>query len=418
MKARVSWMLDLVLEGLRSLQRYRVRSLLAMLGVVFGVAAVIAMQGIGTGAQQTVLKEISGLGLRNIILDSVKPQQSALESSSQSHGLRVLRYGVTDLDVRRLRAALPQARLAVGHQVNANVRNGSRRLDAGVLGVEAGYFDLFQSQVLSGRLLTETDNREAFRVAVVSEAVMESLGTAGGRLPGSVSIGTHLFRVVGVVRLPSPGDTRRIYIPYRTAKALYGTMTMKLDTGGGEFTRTEVGRLVIQMPSDAQVPSAAAMIEGHIKRDHNQPDVELSVPLDLLRSKQRTQQVFNLVLLCVAAISLLVGGIGIMNIMLAIVTERTREIGLRRAIGARRRDILFQFLAETITLSGCGGILGCLLGMQAIPLAARVTGWPGVITAWSVILSLGVSLCVGLVFGLAPAIRAACMDPVTALRHE
>ena len=185
-----------------------------------------------------------------------------------------------------------------------------------------------------------------------------------------------------------------------------------------EFTRSDLGQIILRVASEDQVPAAATLVRRNLEMNHPQGDFKLTVPLEILSTKQRTQRILNLVLIAIAAISLVVGGIGIMNIMLAVVTERIPEIGIRRAIGATREDILYQFLAETVTLSSIGGVLGCLCGFILVPLASKFTGWPGVITPGAVIASLAVSWLVGLVFGMAPAIRASRMDPVEALRYE
>ena len=187
-----------------------------------------------------------------------------------------------------------------------------------------------------------------------------------------------------------------------------------VDTAKGQ----EVGQVVLRAEDEEDVPRIAQVVKRTLEANHDNLDYEAVVPLDILRSKQRTQRVFNFVLITIAAISLLVGGIGIMNIMLAVVMERIREIGIRRAVGAGQRDIFLQVLTETVTLSGLGGILGCVLGVCAVPVASGWTGWPGIITPYAIILALFVSFVVGLVFGTAPAMRAARLSPVDALRHE
>ncbi|NQT94723.1 MAG: ABC transporter permease [Lentisphaerae bacterium] len=411
------WIVELMRDGLRNLLRYKLRTLLTLLGVTCGVAAVITMLAIGTGGQRTVLREISALGLRNIILDSVQPPASSVQSSS-SGGRRMLLYGVTEKDVRQIRSLCPEATISVAHLVRKKVYAGSKRLDARILGVSSDYFNLFDTRVLRGRLITTVDNIGGRSVAVVSEAVANAMARAGRLSVGPLSIGNRSFDVVGTVETGVRSDPNLIFLPYRTARNGFGTQTMQMEQGGMEFTRNEIGQVVVRSSRESQVPRTAAIIQSVIESNHTQPDVVTFVPMDLLRSKQRTQRILNLVLISIAAISLVVGGIGIMNIMLAIVTERIPEIGLRRAVGARKSDIMLQFLAETVTLSTLGGLIGCLVGMLTVPIASTWTGWPGVITMRAVVLSLSVSWVVGLVFGITPAIRAARMDPVTALRHE
>jgi putative ABC transport system permease protein len=414
------WAAELGRDGARNLVRHKLRSTLTLLGVVFGVGAVITMLGIGEGAQRTVLREIGGLGLRNVLVDSVQPTEAERErpSAGGRRGMVMLRYGLTERDVGQIRGVLPGVETAVAHLVKAKVFHRSRRLDASVLGVTPDYFGLFETRVLQGGLLAVIHDRDRHRVAVVNEAVDRDFPAPGGALGQTVRIGVHDFQVVGVCRVPTPRDRTLVFIPYGTARALYGDTTIKRESGSMEFTSTEVGQLVLRLPDEAAVEPAAAVVTRVLAANHTAPDYAVTVPMDLLRAKQRTQRILNLVLIAIAAISLLVGGIGIMNIMLAIVTERIPEIGIRRAIGASRRDILWQFLTETVVLSTVGGLVGCGLGFVTVPLASRWIGWPGVITPPVVVAALAVSWLVGVVFGLAPALRAARLSPVECLRFE
>jgi putative ABC transport system permease protein len=191
-----------------------------------------------------------------------------------------------------------------------------------------------------------------------------------------------------------------------------------MEAGSYEGSQVELGQAIIHLPDEDQVPGAAEIVRRTLSMNHRNADYALTVPLDLLASKQKTQRILNLVLMVIAGISLLVGGIGIMNIMLAIVAERIPEIGVRRAIGASQRDILLQFLVETVVLSTVGGLMGCALGFVAVPLASVWTGWTGVMTPGAVLISLAVAWLVGVVFGIAPAIRAARLDPVECLRYQ
>jgi putative ABC transport system permease protein len=403
--------------------RHKMRSTLTLLGVVFGVGAVVTMLAIGEGAQRTVLKEIEGLGLNNIILDSVQPPEASRQdpgptSSRRGGGMSLFSYGLTERDVARIRALIPTAAVAVGHLVKQKVYRGSMRIDAQVLGVRPDYFDLFQHSMVAGRMLSDIADLNGQPVAVLTETAAQSLGGVGGTVGATIRIGWDYFEVIGVVRMPSRLSAAGVFIPYRTAQRLFGMTSMKRESGSIELTRTEVGQVVVRMPSEYQVADASVAIARMIRDTHTKSDVATLVPLDLLQSKQRTQRVLNMVLIAIAAISLLVGGIGIMNIMLAVVTERIPEIGVRRAIGASQQDILWQFLAETVVLSSAGGLVGVLLGAAMVPLASKFTGWPGVFTPGAVIVALAVSWLVGVVFGLAPAVQAARLRPVECLRYE
>ncbi len=409
------WTFELVRDSYRNLVRHRVRSLLTLLGVIFGVASVITMLAIGEGAQQTVLREISGLGLNNIIVDSVKPADAVIDADESVH---VLRFGVTDRDVAQLRAVLPDAVLHLVQYVDEKVHWRGRRLDVKTRGVDRDYFTCFACRLLEGHGLADAHGKHAMNVAVLNREAAAQLARPGGALGARLKVGRITFRVIGVLDIATRESGGLVLIPHGAAERRYGRMVVKQEAGRYEFTRNEVGRLIVHTVREDDVPQVAAVVQRTLQANHKVQDYAMIVPLDILRSKQRTQRIFNLVLIAIASISLLVGGIGIMNIMLAIVMERIREIGIRRAVGAGRRDIFIQFLAETLTLSSAGGLIGFLLGMAMVPLAGRWTGWPGVIPGYAIFLSLAVSWLVGVVFGTAPALRAARLDPVVALRYE
>jgi len=416
----MTWLLETIRDGLLNLMRHRLRSLLTLLGVVFGTGAVVAMLGISEGAQRTVLQEISSLGLQNIYVDSVEAAPAAgagAETTSQDNRGK-LRYGLTWRDVARIAEACPKAVLEPAHFVDERVTCNGRRIAARTFGVEPAFLSHSGARLLEGVPLTPSDVTESTRSAWVTPEVYDSLRRAGFIDREAFRIGPHEFRLAGVVRLASPDDASTVLIPYSTAQSLYGTTTRKREAGRMEFKEVAIGRLLVRVPSESDVAPTAAIIHRTLEVGHTVPDYRVSVPLELLHSKQRTQRILNAVLVSIASISLLVGGIGIMNIMLAIVTERIPEIGLRRAVGARKRDILLQFLIETVTLATVGGVAGCALGWIGVTTVAFWTGWSGVITPLALMLAVGVSWVVGVLFGLAPAVRAAQLDPVKALRYE
>jgi putative ABC transport system permease protein len=210
----------------------------------------------------------------------------------------------------------------------------------------------------------------------------------------------------------------RMFIPLETAKLRYGEVLMRRRSGSFEAERVQLHEVTIKVSSLENVPGVADAVRTVLERNHKNKDYEIVVPLELLKRAERTKQIFNIVLGSIAAISLLVGGIGIMNIMLASVTERTREIGIRRALGARRHDIISQFLVETVLLSGVGGVLGVLLGVAIPFIVTYAAGMKTIVTLWAPLLAFTISAMVGVIFGIYPAFRAASMDPVEALRHE
>jgi putative ABC transport system permease protein len=240
-----------------------------------------------------------------------------------------------------------------------------------------------------------------------------------------VRIGRYFFEVVGIVRsegvggaIQAPDQEVDAYIPLNGLLALFGETSMRRSTGSFEIERVELHQVLVEVDAIERVEPTAAAIEAMLKRFHRREDYRVSVPLALLRQAEATKRTFNIVLGSIAGISLLVGGIGIMNIMLASVTERTREIGIRRAIGARRRQIVAQFLTETLVLSCSGGVLGIALGLLIPFLITQASGMATAVPFYSIPLSFGISLAVGVVFGLYPAVRAASLDPIEALRHE
>lgn len=412
-----AWVLELVRDALRNLTRHKLRSLLTLLGVVFGTGAVVAMLGIGEGAQRTVMREIASLGLQNIFVDSVESEVPSGDPSGQGRG-NILKFGVTRRDLARLSTACPDATFIPAHYVGAPMTCRGRRIGGRVLGVTPEYLAQCGATLVEGRMPAPTDERDRTRLAWVTPETYDALRRFGFIESDRFNIGGNSFAVAGIVRLPAQEDASMALIPYETARSLYGETTRKRESGKTEAKQVEIGRLLVRVPDESRVERTAAVIHRTMELGHQVPDYRVSVPLELLRSKQRSQRILNGVLISIASISLLVGGIGIMNIMLAIVTERIPEIGLRRAVGARRQDILLQFLVETVTLSTIGGIAGCLLGWIGVRAVSAIAGWTGVITPLAIVLSLGVSWAVGVVFGLAPAIRAARMDPVSALRYE
>jgi putative ABC transport system permease protein len=262
-------------------------------------------------------------------------------------------------------------------------------------------------------------------VTVLTEHGARRLLATESTIGQTVKLGGDYFEVVGIVRsesgeggLQTPDRQIDAYIPITVARERFGDTTLQISAGSRSRERVELHQIIAEVDSIEQVEATAAAIEAMLARFHKKQDYAIAVPLALLRQAEATKRTFNIVLGSIAGISLLVGGIGIMNIMLASVTERTREIGIRRAIGAKRRQIVMQFLIETVVLSTTGGLIGMAIGILIPRLITLLAGLPTVVTATSLFLSLGISLAVGMVFGLYPAVRAAGLDPIVALRHE
>jgi putative ABC transport system permease protein len=419
--------LELINEALRNLGRHKLRSLLTTLGIIFGVASVLAMVAIGEGARRAILDQIQELGVKNIIINAKKPpEEQNVKQETESY---TLRYGLTFRDARQIEATLPMVDEVVGvHDIEKWIWFKSRRIAAKVRGVPPDYFRHLRLEPFLGRTLDERDDLERRRVCVIRSRLLREARYVGDPLKLDLKIGTVYFRVVGVLpdfEFQSPNkavlgiDDRamEVYVPFETAIDRFGLESSTRRSGTYESTRVELHQIVCSVHSEDDVMRAARCIQAVLTSLHKKKDYEITVPLELLQSQQRTQKVFNIVLPIIAGISLLVGGIGILNIMLASITERTREIGIRRAIGASGRDITTQFLIETVTLAMIGGVLGVVAGIGGAFVLKTATQWHAVITPWALVLSMGVSCVTGVVFGIYPARRAAAMDPIEALRH-
>ena len=416
--------------GLKSLWLHRLRSFLTVLGIVFGVCSVIAMLAIGEGASYEAQEQIKSLGSQNIILTSVKPpeDQKVSDKGSQSY---VLAYGITYKDVSRIHDTIPGVTVVLPARVIRDyVWNISRRMDSEICGTVPWYPEMRNHRVAEGRFFTGNDMDARASVCVLGADMVPGLFPLESPLGKHVRIGGDYYQVIGIMEAQGHGPktdddqaqnkpaVHRMFIPLETARMRYGDVLIRRRSGSFEAERVELHELTIKVDKLERVTGVAGAIKQVMERNHKKKDYQIDVPLEMLRRAERTKQIFNIVLGSIAAISLLVGGIGIMNIMLASVTERTREIGIRRALGARRRDIITQFLVETVLLSGAGGIMGVLLGVVIPFLVSHIAGMKTIVTFWSPLLAFGISALVGVVFGIYPALRAAKMDPVEALRHE
>ncbi len=416
--------------GTKSLWLHRLRSLLTVLGIVFGVCSVIAMLAIGEGASYQAQENIKSLGSQNIILKSIKPpeEQKVTDKGSQSY---VMQYGVTYKDVKNIRATIPGVTIVMPARIIRDYAwNVSRRVDCDIFGTVPWYPEMRSHRVAQGRFFTDADMDGKANVCVLGAEMVSALFPLESPLGKDVRVGGNYYRVIGIME-PRGADVKSdekpdaakttgkyLYIPLETIKLRYGEILMRRRTGSFEAERIQLHEVTVKVHALDQVAPVADAIKQTLEHNHKKKDYDIVVPLELLKRAEDTKRIFNIVLGSIAAISLLVGGIGIMNIMLASVTERTREIGIRRALGARRHDIILQFLVETVLLAGAGGILGVLLGV-AIPFIVTWTaGMPTIITLWSPLLAFTISALVGVVFGIYPALRAAQMDPVEALRHE
>ncbi len=411
--------------GVKSLLLHKLRSLLTVLGLLFGVSSVIAMLAVGEGANYEALEQIKTLGPTNLMVRSQKPPMS--EEDSQGSGRTPFVYGLKYLDLARVRAMFPQAEHAVAvRETLQNLRRGMFWTSSIVVGTEPEYLGIMNLSLAEGRWITPLDVERRENCAVLGSGANALLFPLENPMGKSFQAGETRFTVVGVLdavgRAASPGGVpldECVFVPVSTSRARYGDETRRWSTGSYERTRVELTEIKLKLRSIDDVIPASLLLAGILELgERSQDDVKMIVPLELLRQREETARIFNLVLGSIAVISLLVGGIGIMNVMLATVTERTREIGIRRALGAKKRHIVRQFLVETAVLSGCGGVLGVGLGLLVPAVITSSTGNLTIIRPEHVLLAFGISAGVGVVFGLYPAWRAANMDPLVALRHE
>ncbi|GAB4348475.1 MAG: ABC transporter permease [Candidatus Abyssubacteria bacterium] len=412
----------MLMLGVLSIWRHRLRSTLTILGIVFGVCSVIAMLAIGEGASYEAQEQIKRLGSQNIILKSVQPPQTEAVSTQRE---RLNEYGLTYKDAERIRLTIPEIELVVpSRSIRADVSHRTKLLDANAIATVAIYPRIANRTLARGRFFTEVEVADTQNVCVLGAELARRLFPFENPIDSTVKVRGDYFTVIGILEesgAPSESEgvsTLDLYLPLTTAKARFGEVIASSSAGSYSIEKVELHELIVKVEQLSSVAGVANIIRQILKDSHQNVDYEILVPLELLNQAKRTKRIFNIVLGSIAAISLLVGGIGIMNIMLATVTERTREIGIRRALGAKRQDIVAQFLVETALLSGCGGAVGLAFGVL-LPLGiSHFAGMQTIIRLWFLTCAFGVSILIGLVFGIYPAYRAATLNPVTALRHE
>ncbi len=402
-------------SALSNLSAHKLRSILTMLGMIFGVGAVIAMLSIGAGAERQSMEMIERMGLRNILV-----QDKDLNDQELSE-IRKKSLGVSIRDAEAILEGVPGV-LDVVPKVDLKpykIHAPGASTEAQVFGVSDRYDRIVHLPLQEGRFLDPLDSREHAQVCVIGPGVRRDLFGFGEAVGKLLKINDVWFRVVGVLADSGESTEFQGVDLGTTATEIYLPATTAMRKFDREPMQSPVDELLCRLDQGVSSAAAAVTIRAMLKRIHGgEDDFELVVPEALLEQSRRTQRLFNIVMGCIAGISLLVGGIGIMNIMLATVLERTREIGVRRAVGARRNDILTQFIVESFTISTLGGVAGVVAGVLIAGSVAMFAGWETVVTAPSVLLATGVSVAVGLVSGIYPAIRASRLDPIEALRYE
>lgn len=445
-----------VYVALDSVLANKLRSLLTALGIIFGVAAVIAMLAIGNGAQQEILDQIKLVGVNNIVITPIVRQSEVdLKEDLGSSEKEKFSPGLTLRDVNGLIKIIPAvAKISPEILIETYlIKNGTRR-SAKLVGVTPNYFEMTNFRLANGSLFNEDQLERGDPVCVIGNSIRVKFFPTENPIGKSIKMGGVWLKVIGVLeeRFVSDASISKlgirdynmdVYTPIQTVLVRYKNRDLVTESmirganssSGGRFFMIiggnsddeskprenyhQIDRLVVQVGETEMLTPTAEIISRYLERRHfGVIDYEITIPELLLKQQQRTNDIFNFVLGAIAGISLLVGGIGIMNIMLASVMERIKEIGLRLSVGARKEDIVMQFLNEAVMISVSGGIIGVILGILMATIVSNVAEIPTIISPFSIILSFGVAATVGLIFGIVPAKRAAEQDPITSLRHE
>ena len=445
-----------IIIAIESIMANQLRSILTALGIIFGVAAVITMLAIGKGAQKEILDQIKMVGVNNIIVTPIIQAASADDTDDTSTDTQKKKYspGLSLDDVEAIREVLPTLHTVSAEiAVSSYVVKAGKRETAKLLGVSNNYFDIFNLPLAQGVFFNEFQEDNGITVCVIGDNIRNKFFSREDPIGKYIKFDNVWLKVVGVLEKTEVTLTRfenigvnvmndNIYIPVQTmllrfqnralvasriqastnSVRMRGPMMARFTTAtasaeSGNYNQLD--RIIVQVnESDELSPSTDLLARLLLRRHEDVKDFEITVPELLLKQEQRTKDIFNIVLGAIASISLLVGGIGIMNIMFATVMERIKEIGTRLAIGAQKRDIVVQFLAEAVLISVSGGLLGVIIGIFASYLITSFADIATIVTPVSVIISFGVSATVGVIFGYSPAKRASERDPIESLRYE
>ncbi|MEO9890897.1 ABC transporter permease [Aurantibacter sp.] len=443
-------------EAVRVIKANKIRTFLTALGIIFGVAAVITMLAIGKGAEQEILAQLDLVGVNNIVVTPIPDEVEANNSEAEeddSGAAETIRFskGLDLLDVTSIKNNIPTVKMLSPEIIlETYMINKGRQSSVRLIGVTNSFFQTSNVHIGQGENFTDIQTTSALPVCIIGEKVEKKLFTGESAIGKHIKVKDVWLKVIGIIEEKLISETAQenlgirdlnqdIYIPIKTFLVRYKDRKIisdePIDFGSGMVVISsgnngpkkrlprgnyhQIDKLTIQVNNSNELKSTAEVVSKMLKRKHNgMLDFEITIPINLLKQQQKTKQIFNIVLSIIAGISLLIGGIGIMNIMLASILERTKEIGIMKAIGATKQDIILQFLSESILISLSGGIIGCILGIVASYILEFATDIETIVSVSSILLSFFVATFIGLIFGVLPAKSAANKNPIEAIRHE
>ena len=418
---------DLFRLSLHNLLLHKVRSILTSLGVIFGVGSVIAMLAVSEGAKRSALAQIEAMGIDKIILFSKRPPLEGRSEGSENASV-MERYGLTERDLFHISRMDNVERITGVFDARKKVLKGLQRTDLKLVGCDYRFLEDSSARIEKGRWFSPVDFKNESNVCVIGKNVKRKLFSIGRTdiVGDTLRIEDGVYRIIGILsneygtQYPEVGGQNdMILIPMSTARAKFKDYTYQREGRQFKITRIAYDLFRVKVNDTSYIDNTSKRIAAYLEKVHDETrDWGMVVPLELLKQREQTQNIFTIVMGSIAGISLVVGGIGIMNIMLASVYERRKEIGTRRALGAQKSDILLQFLIETVFLTSTGGVAGILLGVGIARTITYYSGMPTVYSLWSILLSLAISSLVGVIFGTYPAYKAAQQNPITVLRSE
>jgi len=415
----ISGILPELFMGLSSLMAHKLRSLLTMLGMIFGVGAVVAMLSITAGAQKEMMSFIDQLGVNNIIVEARESvdRNELQQVRAISPGLTFRDFRAISENVQGLEALTPRKRFKPQRVLPKTAQEPPQ-----LIGVLPNFMEINSLKLVGGRFFTAQENTDSAPVCVLGDSAKVNLLGFDDAIGKFVKVNDVWLQVIGVLTPQASGDTDVEGLQALNRNNLVIAplnSVMRRFEDNNSYLKDEIDGIYMKVTPNTDSVETANVVRAILNATHKDAgDFTVVVPAGLLEERRRTQFIFNIVMICIAGISLLVGGIGIMNIMLATVLERTREIGIRRAIGARQGDIVRQFLTEAVLISIVGGLIGIAFGFTLSRIIATAAGWSTVVTTSSIAIAFGVSVAIGLLFGISPAVQAARLDPIEAIRYE